>query len=224
MSCLISFNECNIEQQWKSAQSLFNIGTAVFLLLALLIVIKIKNRLGVRVRAGVREQSIKIILYREIKRVNRIYSAMHTLHREQIVQTSFETAWDFIQNPANLNIITPDFLDFKIVSNIPSSIFNGLIIEYRIKIPYLGYRQWVAEIKHVREPYSFVDEQRVGPYKFWYHYHELADTGNGVKIIDSVYYQVPFSVFGEIIHILFIKRMLERIFDFRQVQFHKLFY
>jgi ligand-binding SRPBCC domain-containing protein len=144
---------------------------------------------------------------------------MHILNREQIVQTSLKTAWDFIQNPANLNIITPDFLDFKIVSDIPPSIYNGLVMEYRIRIPYLGYRQWVAEIKHVREPYAFVDEQRVGPYKLWYHYHELADTGNGVKIIDSVYYQVPFSIFGEIIHFFYLRRILERIFDFRHAQF-----
>jgi ligand-binding SRPBCC domain-containing protein len=157
-----------------------------------------------------------------IHRINRVDSAMHTLHREQIVQKSLKTVWDFIQNPANLNVITPDFLDFKIVSNIPSSIYDGLIIEYRIKIPYLGYRQWVAEIKHVREPYSFVDEQRVGPYKFWYHYHELVDTGNGIKMIDSVYYQVPFSILGDMIHFFFIKRILEKIFDYRQNKFSKL--
>jgi ligand-binding SRPBCC domain-containing protein len=40
-------------------------------------------------------------------------------------------------------------------------------------IPFFGRRKWVAEMKYIREPFSFVDEQRVGPYKLWYHYHEL---------------------------------------------------
>lgn len=30
---------------------------------------------------------------------------------------------------------------------------------------------WVTEITHVREPYFFVDEQRLGPYAFWHHQH-----------------------------------------------------
>ncbi|MFZ5572017.1 MAG: SRPBCC family protein [Thermodesulfobacteriota bacterium] len=144
---------------------------------------------------------------------------MYLLHREQIVDAPLRAVWEFIQNPANLNAITPGFLDFIIVSDIPETIYNGLIIEYRIRIPYLGYRRWVAEIKHVREPFSFVDEQRVGPYRFWYHFHELKETAQGVRMIDRVYYRTPFSVFGRLAHFFFIQKTLERIFDYRKGQF-----
>lgn len=141
---------------------------------------------------------------------------MYTLAKEQKVNTSLSAAWDFLKNPSNLNRITPDDLNFEIVSEVPDEMQNGLIVEYRIKIPFIGFQKWVAEIKHINPLHSFVDEQRIGPYAFWYHYHQLVEMGNGVKLIDRVHYQVPFGPVGRLLHFLFIRRTLERIFDFRK--------
>jgi ligand-binding SRPBCC domain-containing protein len=79
-----------------------------------------------------------------------------------------------------------------------------------------GVHTWVAEIKHIKEKYSFVDEQRIGPYTFWYHYHQIEEEGGRVRLIDRVNYEVPFSIFGRIIHFFFIRKTLKRIFDYRQ--------
>ena len=98
---------------------------------------------------------------------------MYILERQQRVTASMAQAWDFLQNPANLDRITPPDLHFRIVTEVPAIMFNGLIVEYRITIPLLGTHTWVTEIKHIREGHSFVDEQRLGPYRFWYHYHEI---------------------------------------------------
>ena len=141
---------------------------------------------------------------------------MYTLTREQYLDTTLSKAWDFLKNPANLDQITPEDLKFKIVSDVPSSMFNGLMIEYRIHIPVIGLRKWVAEIKHIRDQHSFVDEQRIGPYKLWYHYHEIFQENGQIKVIDRVYYEVPYGIIGKVLHALFIRRTLERIFDFRQ--------
>ncbi len=141
---------------------------------------------------------------------------MHTLERHQTVRTSLENAWDFLKNPANLNSITPEDLHFQIISDIPEVMFDGLMIEYRIKIPLIGTRKWLAEIKHIREQRSFVDEQRIGPYNLWYHYHELNQEENGVRITDRVYYKIPFGILGELINTLFVQKTLERIFDYRK--------
>lgn len=141
---------------------------------------------------------------------------MYTLEREQFVNTTLDYAWNFLKNPANLNRITPADLHFSIISPVPDVMFEGLIIEYKIAIPYFSTRKWVAEIKHIRERKSFVDEQRIGPYKFWYHYHELNETDKGIKLIDRVHYVVPYGIFGAILHCLFIKKTLQRIFDYRK--------
>ena len=148
---------------------------------------------------------------------------MYTLEREQVVHTSLEEAWRFLRDPANLNKITPDDLDFKIISPLPAIMFNGMIVEYRIKIPFLGIQPWIAEIKHIRELHSFVDEQRLGPYSFWYHYHELNEVENGVKLVDRVYYDVPWSFAGRLLHGIIIRKTLNRIFDYRRDQLDNIF-
>jgi len=147
---------------------------------------------------------------------------MYCIEREQEINATLEQAWDFIKTPRNLNGITPPELDFEIVSEIPETMFNGLIVEYLIKIPFFGRRKWVAEIKHIREPVSFVDEQRVGPYRFWYHYHELKETDKGVRITDRVYYEVPLGILGRLVHFFIIRKTLKRIFDYRAMKFEEL--
>lgn len=141
---------------------------------------------------------------------------MYTLERHQMVRTSPENAWQFLKNPANLDTITPEDLCFQIISEVPEEMFDGLLVEYRIKIPLFGTRKWLAEIKHIREFRSFVDEQRLGPYSFWYHYHELIPDGEGVRVTDRVCYKVPFGIVGKVLHFLFIRKTLNRIFDYRK--------
>jgi len=121
-----------------------------------------------------------------------------------------------LKNPVNLDLITPEDLQFRIIPPVPREMFNGLIVEYRIKIPWFGERTWVAEIKHIKEMHSFVDEQRLGPYRFWYHYHRVDEEDGRIKLIDRVYYEVPFGIFGRILHFFFIRRTLKRIFDYRR--------
>lgn len=141
---------------------------------------------------------------------------MYLLERQQRVTRSKAQAWAFLQNPSNLDRITPPDLRFRIVSEVPAVMYDGLIVEYRITIPLIGTHTWVTEIKHTREGISFVDEQRLGPYRFWYHYHEIREEADGVLLIDRVCYQPPLGVLGRLLHRLYIRRTLERIFDYRR--------
>ncbi|WP_035274452.1 SRPBCC family protein [Desulfogranum japonicum] len=141
---------------------------------------------------------------------------MYILERQQRVAANVERAWAFLQHPANLDRITPPDLRFRIVTDVPDIMYNGLIVEYRITIPFIGTHTWVTEIKHIREGISFVDEQRLGPYRFWYHYHEIQEEQDGVLLIDRVYYQPPVWFLGKLLHRLYIRKTLDRIFDYRQ--------
>lgn len=145
---------------------------------------------------------------------------MYILERQQRVTASMEQAWAFLQNPANLDRITPADLRFQIVSDIPAIMHNGLIVEYRITIPLMGTHTWVTEIKHIRPGHSFVDEQRLGPYRFWYHYHEIRQEGDRVLLIDKVMYQPPFGVLGRLLHRCSIRTTLDRIFSYRRDRLH----
>ena len=147
---------------------------------------------------------------------------IYKLYRKQVVKTDIETAWDFIRSPKNLEALTPDDLSFEIVTDLPEEMYNGLLIEFRVGLPILGKQTWLTEIKHVREQRSFVDEQRVGPYKLWLHYHEIQPVKSGVQFIDQVHYSLPFGPLGTIAHKLFAGKMLGKIFDYREMKLPEL--
>ncbi|PXA05238.1 hypothetical protein DDZ13_04565 [Coraliomargarita sinensis] len=140
---------------------------------------------------------------------------IHTLYREQIIPTDIERAWEFISAPANLDIITPPDMSFDIITDVPDKMYNGLLIEYRVGIPFMGKQRWLTELKHIRENHSFVDEQRIGPYKLWYHYHEITEVDDGVRFVDRVNYVLPFGPFGGLAHPILVKPQLKKIFTFR---------
>lgn len=147
---------------------------------------------------------------------------MYTLHKETMVKASMDKVWAFISHPQNLDRITPDDMSFRIVSEVPEKMYNGLIVEYRVKIPLLGWKTWVSELKHIKEGSSFVDEQKIGPYRFWYHEHSIEAAGDKVKIIDHISYEVPFGLLGRMIHPILIRPTLERIFSHRESLFREL--
>ena len=121
-----------------------------------------------------------------------------------------------MQNPNNLAILTPDDVDLQIVSDLPKKMYEGLIVEYAIGIPFLGKQRWISEIKNIVEKTSFVDDQRVGPYAFWHHLHEIKATKKGVLFRDTVHYTLPYGPLGAIAHRLYVRGQLESIFDFRE--------
>lgn len=147
---------------------------------------------------------------------------MYTLHKEIEVSAPLMDVWDFISHPANLDRITPGDMEFQIVSRVPEKMFNGLLIEYRVRLPFIGWKVWVSELKHIDPGVSFVDEQRIGPYRFWYHEHRIEPSGGCVKIIDHVSYEVPLGILGKMAHPLFVRPLLERIFQHREKMFHTL--
>ena len=141
---------------------------------------------------------------------------MHTLVQEQVLPTTLDQTWDFFSSPGNLDAITPDDLGFQTTSPPCGKMFEGQIITHRVKIAPAVWVSWVTEIKCIDEGRSFVDEQRYGPYKFWHHHHRFEVVDGGVLMTDTVHYALPFGPFGTIAHWVFVRRKLERIFDFRR--------
>lgn len=140
---------------------------------------------------------------------------MYQLIKKQIVHTDINTCWEFFSNPANLKVITPDYMGFNVKTETPSEMYEGLIIGYSVS-PLLNIpMEWVTEITHVKDKSFFVDEQRVGPYKLWHHEHHFKEIDGGVEMIDIVSYQPPFGVLGKIVHPFLIKPKLEQIFAYR---------
>lgn len=140
---------------------------------------------------------------------------MYQLKRQQLVKTDLTTCWDFFSSPANLQKITPKYMGFDVLTEVPDKMYEGLMIEYQVR-PLLGIpMNWITEIKYVKENNFFVDEQRKGPYRIWHHEHHFEMTANGVLMSDIVSYELPFGILGKIAHPILVQRKLNEIFDFR---------
>jgi ligand-binding SRPBCC domain-containing protein len=148
---------------------------------------------------------------------------LHRIHRKQSFPIPLQTAWDFFSDCRNLSKITPNSLDFRFTGEAPESMYEGMIITYRIR-PLLGIPvTWVTEITHVDEPSLFVDEQRLGPYRFWHHKHLFRTLHGGIEMEDIVDYAMPLGLLGSFTHALLIRRQLEGIFDYRENTLRRLF-
>ncbi|WP_430813610.1 SRPBCC family protein [Carboxylicivirga sp. RSCT41] len=150
--------------------------------------------------------------------------AFYQFQRRQLIQASLEDVWTFIATPSNLNKITPPSMGFDILTpDLPSLMYEGMIIHYRVKpLPFYN-TEWVTEITHIRHGEYFVDEQRVGPYKLWHHMHRLQETTSGVEMTDIVSYQLPMGVLGRLGNQLLVRNRLNQIFEYREKAIIKYF-
>lgn len=144
--------------------------------------------------------------------------------KNQLIQAPLEAVWEFISSPANLSKITPPHMGFIITTgDLSDKMYPGMIISYKVK-PVLGIKMtWVTEITHLIEQKYFVDEQRIGPYTMWHHEHILEEADHGVMMIDIISYKPPFGFLGSLSNVLFIKKQLRQIFDYREIVLNKIF-
>jgi ligand-binding SRPBCC domain-containing protein len=139
-----------------------------------------------------------------------------TLYKtEQLLPLSLREAWDFFATPRNLNAVTPKELEFRITSDVPDKMYEGLMITYKIN-PMLNIPvNWVTEITHIKNLAYFVDEQRKGPYRMWHHEHHFKEVPEGVLMTDILHYEIGKSIFGWLAGKLFVHRKVKEIFQYR---------
>ena len=83
--------------------------------------------------------------------------------------------------------------------------------------------KWITEITDVNEPYSFVDIQKSGPYKFWRHEHTFVEKNNGIEMTDKVSYSIGYWIVGNIINEIIVSKKLKSIFEYRFTILDKIF-
>lgn len=123
-----------------------------------------------------------------------------------------EEIFDFFSQAANLQDITPAWLHFEILTPSPVLMRVGTLIDYRLRVHGFPWR-WQTEITVWEPPARFVDEQKRGPYRLWVHEHRFEGRPGGTLMTDTVHYRAPG---GRLVHWLFVRRDVERIFKFRR--------
>ena len=141
----------------------------------------------------------------------------HKLVRTQQLSCNIDTAWTFFSSPKKLECITPADMKFRIVTDLSDDgIYEGMIIDYKIS-PLLGIPiSWKTIITQVDEKKSFTDFQMNGPYKLWNHFHEFFENEQGVLMKDTVDYELPMGVVGDVFHSFIVRKKLNFIFEHRR--------
>lgn len=140
----------------------------------------------------------------------------HLLERSQRVGAPIEQAFAFYGDERNLEPLTPPWLHFEVTSPRPIVMAAGTLLEYRLRLHGVPIR-WRTRIETWEPPRRFVDFQEKGPYALWEHTHLFEEVDEHTTVIhDRVRYAIPLGPLGTIAHRLFVRRDLERIFDYRR--------
>lgn len=142
--------------------------------------------------------------------------------RESLVREPLNNVFDFFSRAENLERITPPWLRFKILGPPPIEMREGTRIAYQLRVRGFPLK-WLTEIEAWNPPYSFVDVQAKGPYKFWRHTHLFSECDEGTMVVDVIEYSLPFGWLGRMAHRLFVKRDVAKIFDYREEILQTLF-
>lgn len=141
---------------------------------------------------------------------------------EIFIPNSPEETFAFFSTAQNLNVVTPPWLHFKILTPAPIKMAAGCRIDYRLRL-YVVPVSWQTEITVWEPPVRFVDAQKKGPYRLWIHEHRFIPVAGGTRMIDQVEYAVPGWILAPLVQRFFVKPDLERIFRFRETKFQEIF-
>jgi ligand-binding SRPBCC domain-containing protein len=129
-----------------------------------------------------------------------------------------QEVFPFFADARNLEALTPPWLKFEVLTPAPIAMRPGTLIDYRIRVHGLPIR-WRTEIAEWDPPHQFVDQQLRGPYTLWHHTHTFMERDGGTLCLDCVRYR-PRG--GALINWLFVRRDVERVFQYRQQRMQEL--
>ncbi len=143
----------------------------------------------------------------------------HTLEADVWLPHPRGEVFAFFADATNLELITPPWLNFRVITSTPTEMKTGAVIDYRLKLRGIPIR-WQSEITAWEPPHRFVDVQRRGPYRLWVHEHTFVEKDKGTLVKDRVRYAVPG---GPLVNRFVVRPDLDRIFGYRQRKLVEIF-
>lgn len=132
---------------------------------------------------------------------------------------SRDEVFEFFSDAVKLQILTPKWLHFSVLTSPPIHMQPEALINYRLRVRGIPIF-WQSRISKWEPPLCFVDEQTRGPYRKWHHEHTFEEADGGTLCRDTVDYSV---YGGALVNALFVRPDLLKIFAFRQGMLRELF-
>lgn len=137
---------------------------------------------------------------------------MPVLTFESEFPCSLEELWAFHSSTEALKFLTPPSKKVELLST-ELEVKEGA--KQKIKTWQWGIPMiWEVRIHDVG-PNGFTDTATKSPFKFWSHRHQFDFTPTGSKLTDTITYEMPFGLLGQIVDTVMVKKDLESAFKFR---------
>ncbi|NWJ42264.1 MAG: SRPBCC family protein [Geothrix sp.] len=134
----------------------------------------------------------------------------------QDLPTPRREVFAFFSDPANLEALTPPWLNFEVLTPRPLPQGEGALFDYRIRVRGLPIR-WRTLIETFIPGERFVDRQIAGPYAIWHHTHRFEDLPDGgTRMTDQVRYRVGWGFIGHLVTALWVRKDVAKIFAYRK--------
>jgi len=146
----------------------------------------------------------------------------YTLDFKQQVPRPLPEIFEFFSRAENLEVLTPPWLNFKILHVRPQPVQKGTLIDYKLRLHGIPLR-WTSEIVDWDPPHRFVDLQLRGPYKLWRHEHRFEPRDGGTLISDTITLALPLGFLGQFAYKIKVHSDVQKIFAFREKKIRALF-
>lgn len=145
----------------------------------------------------------------------------YTLAFAQQVPRPLPRVFEFFSRAENLEVLTPPWLNFKILDVKPQPVQQGTLINYSLRVHGIPLR-WTSEIVEWEPPHSFIDLQLRGPYKLWRHEHRFKAREGGTLISDTISLTLPLGFLGQLAYRIKVRSDVQEIFAFRESKIRSL--
>jgi ligand-binding SRPBCC domain-containing protein len=125
-----------------------------------------------------------------------------------------EQVFAFHERPDALERLTPPWEHARVIEKT-----GGIKVGARVVLETaIGpiHARWVAEHTMYEAGRMFQDRQVSGPFAKWVHTHTFEPDGDGGSwLLDHIDYELPMGFVGRLFGGAFVRRKLERMFEFR---------
>ena len=147
---------------------------------------------------------------------------IYTLGFAQQVSRPLPEVFAFFSRAENLEVLTPPWLNFKILKVAPQPIQQGTLVNYSLRVHGIPLH-WISEIVEWEPPHRFVDLQLRGPYRVWRHEHRFEARDGGTLISDTISLALPLGTLGQLAYKMKVQSDVDKIFAFRKAKVRTLF-
>jgi ligand-binding SRPBCC domain-containing protein len=114
---------------------------------------------------------------------------MRHFQYSSLIDAPVKIVWEFHERKDILQLLTPPWQPVKVIKR-EGRLEVGAVSEFRLFIGMIPVR-WVARHIEYEKYRIFIDQQVIGPMKYWLHRHQFVEEKGKTRLTDSIDYEIP---------------------------------